>query len=275
MATSKQRVDAALRRGDLDAALLVQAEKNVSARVTRRPLRHLREPSVMRTERRRKERMLKKREEDEAKGIVYVQLSDGRWRIACKGTNLYNEPCRQIVLRKGTVLKAKVPGIEDCVATGGFCLQHDEKVSEEYLKAIRSKCSGRKRSVVPEAYLQEVMTEAMGLFMRPYFKGLGIQLNPNTGEVTRKRGGGVKIHGESKEGDINMTDYDDWMSQAKLSEMLLDRGFGRPRTQAEVSFTPTGQVTQIPPTAERAREVALVLAEAEAIPTDDDTEEDE
>lgn len=272
--TPKKRVDAALCRGrqarEFEAALAEAEAAVVPALVE--PMKRRKTNAQERREQARKDDTRERRERNEAKGIKYIQLSDGRWVIPCKGRNFYNEPCKSMVVRKGKVLKAE--GIEDCVATGGFCLRHDPKVSDEYMYSIR-KHGGRKRTAAPDEYLREVITQAVGLIVRPYFDGLGVRMNKATGEITRVPGGGVKIHGESKDGDINMTKYEDSMSQAKLSEMLLDRAFGRPRTQAEVSFTPTGQSAQVPPTAERAREVALVLAEAEAIPNDDDEEEDE
>ncbi len=274
MDTPKKRVDAALRRGrqarELEAAL-AEVEASVVPAIVQ-PTKRRKTNAQERKEQARKDDTRERRERNEAKGIKYIQLSDGRWVIPCKGRNFYNEPCKSMVVSKGKVLKAE--GIEDCVATGGFCLRHDPKVSEEYMDSFR-KHGGRKRTAAPDAYLREVITQAVGLIVRPMVVGAGMKINKETGELTRDPDAGVRIHGESKDGDINMTEHEDLMSQAKLAEMLLDRGFGRSRTQAEVSFTPTGPSAQIPPTAERAREVALVLAEAEAIPTDDDIEEDE
>lgn len=231
--------------------------------------------ATVRAEQRRKDRERKKREHNEAaKGIKYVQLSDGRWVPGCGGTNLVNEPCKQIVVRKGKVLKSTALGVEDCIASGGFCLRHDPKVSDEWIKGITSR-AGRKRKIGPDEYIREMVNSAVGIFVRPHLKALGAVIDDDTGEIKLVPGTGAKIYGESKDGYINMTDYDDVEAQQKASERLLDRGFGKPRTQTEISITPAGGSSTVPPTAERARDVAMVLAECGAIQADDTEEENE
>jgi hypothetical protein len=254
---------------DLEEALR-QAEADVQSQVEGPP----RDRSQKRHDKARKDRATKVREENEAKGITYIQTADGKWRRSCKGRNLYNEPCGCMPMKKGTVLT--VPGYDEtCIATGGFCIRCDDAVSPEFLKAWMARAAGgRKRRVGPDEYMRQIVMQGVGLFMRPHLQALGIEIDKNTGEPRRVPGGGAKVYGESKDGDIVMTTYDDVEAQQKAAERLFDRGFGRPRTQTELSLTPTGAGAQIPPSAERAREVALVLAEAGAVQTDDDTEEE-
>lgn len=265
---SKQAVSglASLLRGDALAeddefeAALKEAEEDTSFRAEM-----VEERSISKRERRDRERRREKREKAEAEGVRYIECSDGKVRAACKGTNLYGEPCGAIPLKKGTVLK--VPDYEEtCTATGGYCLRCDDAVTEAFQAAWSARArGGRKRRVGPDQYMREMVQQAVGLFVRPHLKALGLSLDPDTGEVRVVPGGGAKIYGESKDGDICMTTYDDVEAQQKAAERLFDRGFGKPRTQAEISLAPMGGVQKIPSTAERALEVAAVLAEAGAI----------
>lgn len=77
-------------------------------------------------------------------------------------------------------------------------------------------------------------------WMRPYWRILGfdIQLDAE-GELTltERPEGGAKIYGESKEGDINMTEHDDLGAQMAAAERLRDRVFGRPKSTSEFKGT--------------------------------------
>lgn len=248
---------------------LAEAEADVAGAVEVR-----KERSIVKRDNRRKERERKKREAAEARGVRYVTCTDGKRRPACNGTNLYGEPCGAVPIKKGKVLR--VPGHdEECVATGGYCLRCDDAVTDAFMSAWTARASGgRKRRVGPDQYIRETVQQAVGLFIRPHLNALGVEIDKDTGKPYLVEGGGAKIYGESKDGDINMTDHDDVEAQQKAAERLFDRGFGKPRTQAEISLLPTGGAQKIPPTAERALEVAQVLAEAGAVDTPDEDDEE-
>jgi hypothetical protein len=213
------------------------------------------------------------REKREAEGVRYIETSDGKYRPACKGTNYAGEPCGGVVLTAGKVYTLPDHD-EECTATGGFCIICDNAITPAFLDAWRARArGGKKRRVGPEQFLQQMLVANLADVIRPHLKGIGLEMDIDTGEIKRIPDGGAKIYGESKDGDINMTKYDDVTAQAKLAELLLDRGFGRPRTSSDMAIAVTGPPVQIPPTAERAHEVAAVLAEANAIPTPDTDEE--
>lgn len=209
-----------------------------------------------------------RRARNEAKGIRYITCSDGKSRPACKGTNLYGEPCGAIPIKKGKILR--VPNYEEeCTATGGYCLRCDDAVTDAFMAAWSARANGgRKRRVGPDQYIREMVQQAVGLFIRPHLNAMGVEINKDTGKPSLVPGGGAKIYGESKDGDIIFTNVDDVEAQQKAAERLFDRGFGRPRTQAEIAMVPTGGVHNIPPTSERALEVAEVLKEAGAVEDD-------
>jgi hypothetical protein len=249
---------------------LAEAEADVEGALEVRESR-----SIASREDRRRIRALKLRKANEAKGIPYIKTSDGKWRRCCKGRNLNNEQCGVIPLKKGTVLS--LPGYEEtCTATGGWCMKHDPKVSDAYIAEWQSRTrGGRKRHVGPDEYMRQVVQRGVGLFMRPYLDALGIELDPDTGEPRRVEGKGAKIYGESKDGGIYFTNHDDVETQMKAADRVFDRGFGKPRTQSEISLAPTGGAQKIPSTVERAVEVAQVLAEAGALQVDAEDDDEE
>lgn len=252
----------------LDALAEAEADVELGYLLRERPAHERR---YKREARERKER----REAAEDEGVHYITCTDGKTRPACKGTNSYGEPCGAIPIKKGKILR--LPDYEEeCTATGGYCLRCDDAITPAFMTAWSARArGGRKRRVGPDQYIRDTINKAVGLYFRPHLKALGLEIDPDTGETRVVPGGGAKIYGESKDGDICMTDHDDVEAQQKAAERLFDRGFGKPRTQAEIAMTPMGGVHKIPPTAERAVEVAQVLAEAGAIAAGDDEDDDE
>lgn len=255
----------ALREAEEDVALVGEEIRNEGRR------------SEHKRENRNKERRRVKREELEAKGVRFITCADGKTRPACNGMNSYGEPCGAIPIKKGKVLTVKGSD-ETCTATGGYCLRCDDAVTASFMTAWSAQArGGRKRRVGPDQYIREIVEQAVGIFIRPHLDAMGIKVNPDTGKPEYVDGEGAKIYGESKDGDIYMTNHDDVEAQQKAAERLFDRGFGKPRIQAEISLAPSGGIQKIPPTAERALEVAAVLSESGAVGADEDetTEETE
>jgi hypothetical protein len=79
-------------------------------------------------------------------------------------------------------------------------------------------------------------------------------------------GGGLKLHGESKDGDIVMTQFEDILGMNKVFEEMQDRVFGKAR-QA-LSIEGGSKPIEIKPvrSGERAREVAGLLDQYGIIP---------
>lgn len=93
---------------------------------------------------------------------------------------------------------------------------------------------------------RRLMEEYAIAWMRPYWRILGFEvaIDDETGNLylTELEEGGAKIYGESKEGDINMTEHDDLGAQMAAAEKLRDRVFGRPKQTTEISGPGGGKI---------------------------------
>ena len=73
----------------------------------------------------------------------------------------------------------------------------------------------------------------MAAVLRPHFKALGLHLNDD-GTITPLERGAI-ITGESKEGTVVPSVIEDLAAQIAAAEKLLDRVYGRPKQQTEIS----------------------------------------
>lgn len=76
---------------------------------------------------------------------------------------------------------------------------------------------------------------------------------------------GVRIYGESKDGDIVMTDYPDLMAQIQVMEKLMDRTYGKPKQTNVIEGGSKPIKVQPVRSAERSQEVASLLQRVGAI----------
>lgn len=107
------------------------------------------------------------------------------------------------------------------------------------------KLGGRPRKVRPMEVERKLMEEYALAWMRPYWRALGFEVcmaEDGGLYLVEREEGGAKIYGESKEGDINMTEHDDLGAQIAAAEKLRDRVFGRPKQTTEISGPGGGKI---------------------------------
>lgn len=134
--------------------------------------------------------------------------------------------------------------------------------------------SGRKKIESPLELARELVRQHAHILIEPHFKALGydieIKLDKETGdyslELKKRKGGGLKLHGESKEGVIKVSKFEDVAAQIASAEKILDRLFGRPKQALEmggglkIEGVDTAPITN----ADRKATVESVLAAARA-----------
>lgn len=151
------------------------------------------------------------------------------------------------------------------------CLAHAPEEVRDKLRFGKHQ-EGSGRPAVPRAtdVARRLVEENIVAVQRPYWRVLGydVVIGENGPEVVEVEGGGAKIYGESKDGDINMTDHDDLGAQMQAADKLQDRSFGRPKQATEVTGADGKPLTVEFPFTELAewnQKVAGVLQEAGAI----------
>jgi hypothetical protein len=134
---------------------------------------------------------------------------------------------------------------------------------------------GRKPRPKPTELIRQALEDHALMVVRPHFRALGWEPELHTDAAGNRRikateieGGGIKIYGESKDGDINMTDHDDLGAMMKAANDLLDRIYGRPKQTTELSGEVQGGDTTVFVVDEQSEEwkarVLKVAADAEA-----------
>lgn len=166
----------------------------------------------------------------------------------CNGTTLIGTPCENW-----------------CVHGEDKCVSH---VRKEVRDALSPSVRGPKRKA-PEM-MREVAEVAAAAIIKPYLDALGLTFegyDEETGEpVVTANGGGLVLHGESKEGEIVMTDYADVLGRVGVAEKFNDRVYGKPR-QTTVLEGGVQPIKVVPvKSEERAQAVAELLARSGALP---------
>lgn len=157
-----------------------------------------------------------------------------------------------------------------------FCGNHHPDPEIRAWQQRKSGLSPGKPRVKRFTELQrEVVESALQEFMRPYMETLGLKINfdeEGAASVERLPGGGAKVVGMSKDGDVNLSDVEDLGAQVKAVESMMDRIYGKARQSHEVTGAGGGPVeVSVPQSMDRAAQVAKVLAEAGAytLPAED------
>ena len=155
-----------------------------------------------------------------------------------------------------------------------YCQWHMEAAERERL-GVRDprEGAGRPRAPIvkaPELLRQIVESQAQSI-ISPYFEALGLELmgyDEETGQpVCREiEGGGLRLYGTSKDGDIQMSDYRDIAGMVAVAEKLLDRVYGKPKQSTTIEGGLQPIKVQPVRSEERAIEVASILAAARALP---------
>lgn len=94
---------------------------------------------------------------------------------------------------------------------------------------------GRPRLPKPVDVARRLIEENVTVVLRPHFLTLGLELHAD-GSVTELESGAV-MYGESKDGEIVASSYEDLGAQIAAAEKLLDRVYGRPKVTTEISGT--------------------------------------
>lgn len=123
------------------------------------------------------------------------------------------------------------------------CIGHADKAEQDEA-GFGGPENGRKggaagRRPRPTEVMRRLVEQHVEAVLAPHFRTLGYDVvrDEETGELTivANPGGGAKIYGESKDGDIRLTTIDDLGAHIAAAEKLLDRVYGRPRQTTEIS----------------------------------------
>lgn len=130
---------------------------------------------------------------------------------------------------------------------------------------------GRPKLPTPTEVARRLIENNIAVVLRPHFRTLGFDLEiAKDGQLQLREleGGGAKLFGESKDGEIVGSPYEDLGAMIAAAEKLLDRIYGRARQATELTGAGGKPLTvnfDFTETAEWNREVAGVLAEAGAL----------
>jgi hypothetical protein len=174
-------------------------------------------------------------------------------RRACKGTTKKGKPCG-------------APPMKD----SDLCLSHDRKAKEERGFGGPQAGSGRPRLPTPTEVARDLVEQNIAIILRPHFRTLGfdVETGKNGVVLVPLAEGGAKLYGESREGVINASPYEDLGAQIAAADKLLDRIYGRPKQATELTGPGGGPIEHdhagIPTNEEFQAGMAAVLAGAGA-----------
>lgn len=150
----------------------------------------------------------------------------------CEATNAEGKPCGAQPLKPGTE-------IEGVKVSGRWCRQHDPDIPESGRIGGAQPGAGRPPLPRPTDVARKLIEDHIEVTLTPHFRALGwdIVRDEETDELTlrEREGGGVKLFGESKDGEISVSHHDDIGGMIAAAEKLLDRVYGRPKQTTELS----------------------------------------
>lgn len=171
---------------------------------------------------------------------------------ACKGTTKAGKPCKNAPLKDND-----------------HCIGHLSAKEKEALGfGGPQPGSGRPRMPKPTELARQLLEQHIEVVFAPHFKTLGYDIEIKGGEMKliASEFGGAKVYGESKDGYIEVSDYDDLGAMIAAAEKLLDRVYGRPKQTTELTGEGGGPIETrelIPTDAKWRDEVTGVIQEAE------------
>lgn len=132
--------------------------------------------------------------------------------------------------------------------------------------------SGPKKLDDPFDVAREAVRQHAELLIRPHFKVLGYDIEiKHTADgpellLTELKDGGAKLFGESKDGVVKMSRFEDLGAQIAAAEKLIDRLWGRPKVAVEHSGGQKFEIVDTTPIQDpgHAAAVAQILARARA-----------
>lgn len=124
--------------------------------------------------------------------------------------------------------------------------------------------SGHPGKPKPTEIMRHLVEQHVQVVLAPHFRTLGYDVvrDDESGELTivERKGGGAKLHGESKAGIVKVSNHDDLGAHIAAAEKLLDRVYGRPKQATELTGAEGGPVELVPVSREKARTVGGILA---------------
>lgn len=169
---------------------------------------------------------------------------------ACKSINTAGEPCKANPLKGSDYCSAHDPSLPDSVRFGSP-VQAKEA----------AKLAGRPPLPKPTDVARALIEENVHRILRPHFRALGMDITAEgTVEVLER---GAVLTGEAKDGTVVASVIEDLGAQIAAAEKLLDRVYGRPKQQTEISGPEGGPIELAPPAdaMEKSRRAARLLSE--------------
>jgi hypothetical protein len=169
----------------------------------------------------------------------------------CTGTTKTGQPCKASPLK----------GTDRCLAHSDA----DTRASVGFTPDAGAR-GGRPRLPKPSELARQLVERNVCAILRPHFKALGLQLNDDGCVEPLDRG--AILTGESKDGTVVASTIEDLGAQIAAAEKLLDRVYGRPKQQTEISGPEGGPINlQAPDDAtDRSTRAAMLLARAGQLP---------
>lgn len=164
--------------------------------------------------------------------------------MKCTGTKKAGGPCGAPAL-KGTERCAAHPLDPDSPRFGSPAQAREA-----------GKKGGRPALPKPTDVARRLIEENVTAILRPHFLALGLELHAD-GTTTRLEGGAT-MYGESKDGVVVASNYEDLGAQIAAAEKLLDRVYGRPKQATEISG-PEGGPVEIVPVKRQSGDVVSLL----------------
>jgi hypothetical protein len=124
------------------------------------------------------------------------------------------------------------------------CLAHsDSKTRESAGFIARNGKQGRPHLPTPTEIARNLIEENVAVVLEPHFRTLGYTIAVEDGELHlyEREEGPAKICGESRDGDIVMSPYDNLGAMIAAAEKLLDRIYGRPKSVSESKLEVTSR----------------------------------
>jgi hypothetical protein len=154
----------------------------------------------------------------------------------CKGTNAAGKPCGASPL-KGTDRCAAHPLDPASTRFGS---------SEQASAAGRQ--GGRPKLPTPTEVARDLIEQNIAIILRPHFRTLGYDVETSKQGVVLVplKGGGAKLYGESRDGVVRSSEYEDLGAQIAAADKLLDRIYGRPKQATELTGPGGGPIAVSP-----------------------------
>jgi hypothetical protein len=150
------------------------------------------------------------------------------------------------------------------------CIGHASKVEQETAGFGGSQPNaGRPRLPTPTEVARKLVEDNIAAILRPHFRVLGYDIETGAEGLVLVplEGGGAKLHGESRDGVVRASEFDDLAAQMTAADKLLDRIYGKAKQATELSGPDGGAIPvggEVPTDADYHANVAAILAEAGA-----------